>query len=282
MKAESPVTVVELVSGVDTSDGAGVRLKRLVGNSQLRHLDPFLLLDEFKSDQPDDYIGGFPEHPHRGFETVTYLLQGAMEHRDHLGNQGLLEPGSVQWMTAGRGVIHSEMPRQINGMLWGFQLWVNLPASEKLCQPRYQEFSAEQVPSAVDAQGVLRRVIAGHSLGVDGAVKGIGISPLYLDLQLPAGVTFEHPIDPESSAMAYLYQGSAELGDPAQAIAAGQLAVLGPGSGLRIRSGDSGARLLLIAGRPIREPIVQYGPFVMNTDEEIQQALQDYRQGRLV
>ena len=275
-------TIDQRINGVDTSDGAGVRLKRILGTHQLRHLDPFLLLDEFKSDQPDDYIGGFPDHPHRGFETVTYLLEGAMEHGDHLGNKGIMEPGSVQWMTAGRGVIHSEMPRQRNGLLWGFQLWINLPAKEKLCEPQYQEYSADQIPEVCDNNGVVRRVIAGHSLGVDGAVAGIGTDPLYVDIRLPANTRFEHPLSADSSTMIYLYQGGATIGDAAQSLNAGQLAVLSHASSVSIDSGSEGARLLLLAARPIKEPIVQYGPFVMNSEAEIQQALNDYQQGRLV
>ncbi len=281
MNRQKQAGVAQLITGTDTSDGAGVRLRRILGGSQLSHLDPFLLLDEFKSDRPDDYIGGFPEHPHRGFETVTYLLEGAMEHGDHLGNRGLLEPGSVQWMTAGRGVIHSEMPRQVDGLLWGFQLWVNLPAAEKFCEPRYQEFAADQIPEAIDSEGVKRRVIAGDSLGVRGVVTEIGISPLYVDLHIPAGIRFSHPLPADSAAMLYLYQGSAGLGESEEAVSAGQLAVLTDGRSITIQADGQGARLLLLAGQPLNEPIARYGPFVMNSEQQIQQALSDYQRGRL-
>lgn len=274
----SKAFVQQLVQGQATSDGAGVRLNRVIGNQQLRNIDPFLMLDEFKSDQPGDYIAGFPEHPHRGFETVTYLLAGAMEHGDHMGNSGVLLPGSVQWMTAGRGVIHSEMPKQVDGLLWGFQLWVNLPAARKMTDPAYQEYSAEEIPRVVDEKGIERRVIAGESLGVTGLISAPETQPLYVDLRMPAATEITHPLTLESVATLYVYEGMVEVAD--KPISAGHLAVLSRAEAVQLLAlQDSG--VLLIAGKPLHEPIVQYGPFVMNTQEEIKQAMDDFRQGRL-
>lgn len=272
--------VERVVTGQDTSDGAGVRLKRLVGSFQLSEVDPFLLLDEFKSDRPGDYLAGFPDHPHRGFETVTYMLAGAMEHRDHKGNRGLLGPGSVQWMTAGRGIVHSEMPRQQDGLMWGYQLWVNLPAADKMCEPRYQDIPAGAIPERRAGEAVVR-VVAGRSGDVEGAVQGIAVAPLYLDVVVPPRAAFEHAVPAGHTALACLASGEARIGgEDGPLLAAGQLAVLTDGTGFAATAGDEGARLLLIAGRPLREPIARYGPFVMNTREEIHQAFEDFRQGR--
>jgi len=276
--------VVRVIRGRETSDGAGVRLRRTLGGPELDHLDPFLLLDEFKSDDKDDYIAGFPDHPHRGFETVTYMLAGSMRHRDSRGNQGDLTAGSVQWMTAGRGIVHSEMPRQQDGLMWGFQLWVNLPAAEKMTEPRYQDVSPERVPEVAPSTGARVRVVAGRVAGVEGPVAGIATRPLYLDVSLDAGASFAHELPAGHNAFVYVFDGEAEVGPPDGAgtrVAAGHLAVLGEGDACLARAGERGARALLVAARPIGEPVVRYGPFVMNTREEIQEALRDFREGRL-
>jgi quercetin 2,3-dioxygenase len=277
-------SVVRIISGQPTSDGAGVRLTRMIGTPALEQLDPFLLLDEFKSDRADDYLAGFPDHPHRGFETVTYMLAGAMEHRDHAGNHGELQPGSVQWMTAGRGIVHSEMPRQRDGLMWGFQLWVNLPARDKMIAPRYQDIAPERVPEAKLGDGATARVIAGEVGGVRGPVEGITTEPLYLDVHLSSDAAVELPVTSGHNAFAYVYEGRATLGPASSAldVGTGQLAVLSDGDALRVAAGSAGARLLLLAARPLGEPIARYGPFVMNTREEILQAVDDYRNGRLL
>ena len=277
-------SVVKIISGQPTSDGAGVRLTRMIGTPALEQLDPFLLLDEFKSDRADDYLAGFPDHPHRGFETVTYMLAGAMEHRDHAGNRGELQPGSVQWMTAGRGIVHSEMPRQRDGLMWGFQLWVNLPARDKMMAPRYQDIAPERVPEAKLADGVTARVLAGEAGGIRGPVEGIATEPLYLDVRVSGGAVGELALASGHTAFAYVYEGLATLGPAASArnVGVGQVAVLSDGDVLRCASGPEGARFLLLAARPLREPIARYGPFVMNTREEIVQAVDDYRNGRLL
>jgi hypothetical protein len=278
--------VAKVVTGQPTSDGAGVRLTRVLGTPQLDHLDPFLLLDEFKSDKPDDYLAGFPDHPHRGFETVTYMLAGSMRHQDHVGNQGELVPGSVQWMTAGRGIIHSEMPRQKDGLMWGFQLWVNLPARDKMTAPRYQDIPPEKIPEVTLADGVRARVIAGEAGGVRGPVEGIATQPLYLDVRMAPRARVALSLQAAHNAFAYVYEGRVALGSAsdggAQEVAAGQLAVLGDGDRLTATTGDAPARFLLLAARPLREPIARYGPFVMTTREEIAQAVEDYRQGNFL
>ena len=271
----------------DVSDGAGVRLKRSIGTPGFDHLDPFLLLDEFRSDNASDYIAGFPSHPHRGFETVTYMLAGSMEHRDNMGNRGLLDAGSVQWMTAGRGIVHSEMPRQENGLMWGFQLWVNLPASDKMTAPRYQDIPPDAVPvvelrTENGESGGTVRVIAGEHDGIAGAVSGIATAPLYLDVRLLANAKLALPVTLGHHAFAYVYEGDAWLGEGAGSrLSTHQLGVLGDGDGVELRAGEAGARLLVIAGRPLNEPVERYGPFVMNTREEIAQAVRDFQSGRL-
>ncbi|HSE93027.1 MAG TPA: pirin family protein, partial [Methylomirabilota bacterium] len=241
-------------------------------------------LDEFKSDRPDDYLAGFPDHPHRGFETVTYMLAGAMRHQDHAGNQGELVAGSVQWMTAGRGIIHSEMPRQKDGLMWGFQLWVNLPARDKMTAPRYQDIAPEKIPEATLADGVTVRVIAGEASGVRGPVEGIATRPLYLDVRMRARTRASMTLQPGHSAFVYVYDGRAALGTDGggQEVAAGQLAVLSDGDRLSAATGDAPARFLMLAAMPLHEPIARYGPFVMNTREEIVQAVQDYQRGTLL
>jgi hypothetical protein len=285
--AMSERRVVKVVTGQPTSDGAGVRLTRVIGTPELDHLDPFLLLDEFKSDRPDDYLAGFPDHPHRGFETVTYMLAGSMRHQDHVGNRGELIAGSVQWMTAGRGIIHSEMPQQKDGLMWGFQLWVNLPAQAKMSAPRYQDIPPEKIPAVRLADGVSTRVIAGEAGGVRGPVEGIVTRPLYLDVTMGSRARFSHGIPVGHSAFAYVYDGRATFGATAtegvgREVTAGQLAVLGDGAQLSVLTTDVSARFLLLAARPLREPIARHGPFVMNTREEIAQAVEDYRQGTLI
>ncbi len=274
--------VERVVTGASVSDGAGVKLLRVLTSDLQRRLDPFLMLDEFRSDNPDDYLAGFPNHPHRGFETVTYMLAGRMRHRDNAGHEGLLTAGGVQWMTAGRGIVHSELPEQENGLMHGFQLWVNLPARDKLTAPDYRDLPAEAIPVYTADDGVTIKVIAGESDGVAGAVQREATAPLYLDLELPPGATHTVAIPPGHNAFVYIYQGQVELGRRGQRVAARQLAVLSntpESDGVLLRSAD-GARLLLIAGRPLHEPIVQWGPFVMNRREEIEAALADYRDGR--
>jgi redox-sensitive bicupin YhaK (pirin superfamily) len=266
-------------------DGAGVKLRRTIGTPALDSVDPFLLLDEFRSTEGTDYIAGFPDHPHRGFETVTYMLAGSFEHRDHLGNTGRLEPGSVQWMTAGRGIIHSEMPKQTDGLVWGFQLWVNLPASRKMCEPRYQDIPPDAVPEVILDDGVSLRVIAGPSYGATGAVNGIATEPLYVDARLPAGTRLDHPMLPGHSAFCYVYDGEGEIGGrdgkPGRTLGPGTLALLGDGSAVRAVAAGSPMRFLLVAARPIGEPVARHGPFVMNTREELVQAFRDYEAGTL-
>lgn len=273
--------VVKVITGQPTSDGAGVRLTRVIGTPALEQLDPFLLLDEFKSDRPDDYLAGFPDHPHRGFETVTYMLAGSMRHQDRAGNQGELVAGSVQWMTAGRGIIHSEMPQQKDGLMWGFQLWVNLPAKDKMIPPRYQDIAPEKIPEVTLADGVRARVIAGDAGGVRGPVEGIATRPLYLDVRMEPRSRVSLPMTPSDNAFAYAYQGSVALGPgaAAQEIASGELAVLGDGSRLSAATGGTPGRFLLLAARPLREPVARYGPFVMNTREQLAQAVEDYQRG---
>jgi len=274
--------VERIISGKETSDGAGVRLRRVLGQGKDSRMDPFLLLDEFGSDQPGDYIGGFPDHPHRGFETVTIMLEGRMLHQDHMGNRGLLEPGSVQWMTAGSGIIHSEMPQQLSGRMRGFQLWINLPAAEKMKPPAYQEFEAAQIPVARLGEGIKARVIAGRidsEQGVIvGPVTGVSVEPLVLDLEFGGESDWSMPIDSGLSCAVYVYEGQVEI--QGTLVRSGQAAIVGAGDQLTLQS-HTPARVLLLAARPIGEPVVQHGPFVMNSMEEIHQAMDDYRLGRL-
>lgn len=275
-------TIRQVIPAMETSDGAGVRIKRSLGQSQAVRMDPYLMLDEFGSDQAADYIAGFPAHPHRGFETVTYMIEGHMLHEDHLGNRGNLQNGGVQWMTAGRGIIHSEMPQQEEGMIRGFQLWLNLPAAEKMKAAGYRDIQAGDIPE-LELNGSTIKLIAG-SLEMDGqhhqgAVSGDTTKPLYLDIELAANGELSLPVASELNAMTYVYEGSASVaGSDLRKSAA---TVLDDGDSVTLQGGPGGARLLLIAGKPINEPIVQYGPFVMNSREEIEQALQDYRDGRL-
>jgi redox-sensitive bicupin YhaK (pirin superfamily) len=269
--------VGRVVRGMAASDGAGVKLNRVIGGPDLPQLDPFLLLDEFRSDDAADYLAGFPEHPHRGFETVTYMLAGRMRHRDNQGNTGLLGPGSVQWMTAGRGIVHSEMPEQENGLMQGFQLWVNLPAKDKMIAPRYQDIEPGRIPE-VETNGARVRVIAGSYGSVRGPVQADATAPLYLDVLLEDG-EFQADVPLEHNAFVYVYEGSLDIGG--RAVARGELAVLRGGDSVAASAGDAGARFILVAGRPLKEPVARYGPFVMNRPEEIQQAMRDFTEGRL-
>ncbi|MEX2476283.1 pirin family protein [Marinobacter sp.] len=278
--------VKQTIPALETSDGAGVRIKRSIGQQQTIRMDPFLMLDEFGSDQPQDYIAGFPSHPHRGFETVTYMIEGHMLHEDHLGNRGNLKNGGVQWMTAGRGIVHSEMPQQESGRMRGFQLWLNLPAAEKMKPAGYRDLQPEDIPG-FEVDGARLKLIAGEvTLGgvkMAGAVTGGSTQPLYIDLHLEPEGALSLPVEAALNAMLYLYEGNATLrhDEQAQPLAVATASILGDGDEIRVEAGPEGARLLLIAGRPINEPIVQYGPFVMNTRGEIEQTLKDFRDGRL-
>jgi len=277
----------QVISAIPTSDGGGVKLRRSLGQSQQLRLDPFLMLDEFSSTNADDYIAGFPDHPHRGFETVTYMLDGHMLHRDHLGNQGDLTPGSAQWMTAGSGIIHSEMPQQSSGRMRGFQLWVNLPAAEKMKPPAYQDIPAEEIPVQPLQGGGQVKIIAGTAeideQLIKGPIQGISTEPLFLDVQLPAEGHFAQPLPPEHNALIYLYEGQLEITSLAdtQALQTHSAGILSAGDRLEVYAGRTGAAFLVLAAQPIGEPIVQYGPFVMNTREQIEQAIADYQNGQL-
>ena len=277
--------VERLIQGQATSDGAGVRLTRLLTQDLQRRLDPFLMLDLFGTQNPGDYIGGFPDHPHRGFETITYMLQGRMRHRDSAGNEGLLVPGSVQWMTAGRGVIHSEMPEQQEGAMEGFQLWLNLPGRDKMQAPWYRDIASTEIPEW-HGEGVTARVIAGATHGVEGAVQRDATAALYLDLHLEPGASFTQPLPAAHNAFVVVYRG--ELNVAGTQVRTRRMAVLAntPGSdGVLLQAGTGvgteGARAILVAGQPLNEPIAQHGPFVMNTQQEIFQAVEDFRAGRL-
>jgi len=274
-------TVERLVVGQATSDGAGVKLTRVLTQNLQHRLDPFLMLDAFGSDNPNDYIAGFPDHPHRGFETVTYMIAGRMRHRDSAGHEGLLENGGVQWMTAGKGLIHSEIPQQEAGVMEGFQLWLNLHSSEKMSAPWYRDFQHADLPRVVTPQGVVVTVIAGESHGTRGAVTRDITQPLYLDLHLPGGTRFEQALPPTHNAFVYVYRGEVSIGG--QAVSARQMAILAnqpQATAVEIEA-STDAKVLLVAGQPLGEPIAQYGPFVMNTQQEIYQAVRDFREGKL-
>ncbi len=282
-QARSPIRVVR---GRPATDGAGVELTRVIGSPDLGMLDPFLLLDVFRSDNPGDYIAGFPDHPHRGFETVTYLLAGRVRHRDSAGHEGVIGPGGVQWMTAGRGIVHSEMPEQENGLLAGFQLWVNLPASHKMADPAYQEYGAHEIPLERRESGVEVRVIAGRtSRGTEGPIRQPLTEPVFLDVMLPPGAEWSEPMLRDRSGFVFLFKGGASmpgLDGKEQALEVNQLGVLGDGGDyVTVTAGQAGARLLMISARPLKEPVARYGPFVMNTRAEILQAFRDYETGRL-
>jgi len=283
-------SVKQIVHGMPTSDGAGVKLTRVIGQPQMPDLDPFLMLDEFGTDDPDDYIAGFPEHPHRGFETVTYMLDGRMRHRDNHGHEGVLVPGSVQWMTAGRGIVHSEMPEQQEGRMRGFQLWINLPGRDKLTAPNYQEYGPEKIPEAAVDGGARVKVIAGRVGEVSGPIVQPATDPIYLDISLDAGAEFSQTLPKGHAAFLYVYEGAMRVGEGESAATVGthELAVLGDGDLVRLEgrpgagpaTGRAPSRAILVAGRPLREPVAKYGPFVMNTREELMKAFEDYQSGR--
>lgn len=276
-----PRTIERIVSGIQTSEGAGVNLTRVITKDLQQRLDPFLLLDVFRTDNPDDYVAGFPEHPHRGFETITYMLSGHMRHRDSAGYEGLLQNGGVQWMTAGRGVIHSEMPEQENGVMEGFQLWLNLPARRKMIAPWYRDISKDEIPGYVTAEEVSVRVIAGASNGVVGAMTREETEPMYLDIELPADSLFSTTLPAEHNAFVYVYRGEVMIGGTE--VGEGRMAIFANSSQadgvVLISSGP--AKAILVSGKPLGEPIMQHGPFVMNTKDEILQAIKDFYEGRL-
>jgi quercetin 2,3-dioxygenase len=284
-------TLANVIEAIATSDGAGVKLRRSLGSRQTLRADPFLMLDEFFSDDPRDYIAGFPAHPHRGFETVTYMLDGHMRHEDHMGNRGELVAGAVQWMTAGRGIIHSEMPQQERGRMRGFQLWLNLPAREKMKPAAYRDIPPAEIPIVTLADGVQVKIIAGTFVAdgkathgpINGAKKDVSTDPLYLDVELPAGARFTHAVNPDYAAFLYPYEGSISVGPSthSQVLPRQNGGVLSAGDSIEVVAGAEGVRFLLLAARPLKEPVVQHGPFVMNTREEIEQAIFDYQTGKL-
>lgn len=276
--------VKTLISPKPVTEGAGVRLKRSIALPELDHVDPFLLFDHFGSDNPADYLKGFPMHPHRGIETVTYMMAGKVAHKDSIGNAGTITAGDVQWMTSGSGIMHEEMPQPVNGRMYGFQLWVNLPARLKMSDPNYQEYRADKLPVAVRADGTRITIVAGEVDGIAGPVTEIAIAPVYIDVALPAGATFSHPVTEGHTAIAYVFEGGGRFGDGSGEgqVQALTLAVFGDGDRIQAAAGASGMRFLLISGAPLNEPIARYGPFVMNTRAEIEQALQDLRNGSFV
>ncbi len=275
----------QILQGRETSDGAGVRIKRSLGQNQHARFDPFLMLDEFGSSSADDYIAGFPAHPHRGFETVTYMLEGHMLHEDHMGNKGHLRNGDVQWMTAGRGIIHSEMPQQEHGLMRGFQLWLNLPAAEKMKPAHYRDIPAAQIPTAELPGGGQIKVIANTAVVsnniVSGPIQGLSTEAIYWDIHLPMNAVFNHAIPGEHNTFIYVYEGDVAIGEDKRRLTRGNAGLLTKGDELRIEALQENTRFLVISGKPLKEPIVQYGPFVMNTTDEIEQAIQDYRAGTL-
>jgi hypothetical protein len=281
-----PRKVIEIIKPQTVMEGAGVRLKRSIATATLDHLDPFLLFDHFGSDNPDDYIKGFPMHPHRGIETVTYMINGHVNHKDSIGNSGSIGSGDIQWMTAGGGIMHEEMPQPAQGEMIGFQLWVNLPARLKMTKPRYQGILSNQIPEVTREDGVKIRVIAGEVDGVRGAISEIFADPAYLDVSIPAKGSFSHPVEKEHTAFAYVFEGRGFFGpdENAQQSSVSQpgLVVLGDGDYIRAGAANEPVRFLLISGKPLNEPIARYGPFVMNTQEEIQQALKDLKNGTFV
>jgi redox-sensitive bicupin YhaK (pirin superfamily) len=283
MKTNSPVRSIEkIIQGMDTSDGAGVKLKRILGSPELNMLDPFLLLDEFKNDNPDDYAAGFPDHPHRGFETVTYMMAGAFRHRDSKGHEGHLTSGSVQWMTAGRGIIHSEMPEQTDGLAWGYQLWLNLPAKLKMTEPKYQDIPSEKLP-VVEKDGLRVKVLAGEYGGVKSPGKSF-IPFTYLEVKLEPGKVLNHPAPEDQNAFIYVIEGKVKTGPEAEPsyVKAGHLGVFGGGASVRLEaSEDKPVHLLFASAQKLNEPVARAGPFVMNSQGELKQAFYDYQTGVL-
>ena len=283
-----PKLLQRVIAAQRTSDGAGVTLHRSLGQSPFTRLDPFLMLDEFGSDRPDEYIAGFPAHPHRGFQTVTYMLEGHMLHEDHLGNRGHLRSGAVQWMTAGRGIIHSEMPQQEQGAMRGFQLWVNLPAREKMCRAAYDDIDASRIPLVLTDVGrvkVIAGAFAAPGGAVEGPVTGVTTRPIFFDVELLPGKRFRHELPEAHSTYLYVFEGAlvpARDSSLERSLVRREGGVFAGGDSIEVTAGDAGARFLLLAAAPIGESVVQYGPFVMNTREEIEQAIRDYQSGRLV
>ena len=279
-----PRRVARVIRGMPATDGAGVELTRVIGQPALPMLDPFLLLDAFRSDKPENYLAGFPPHPHRGFETVTYLLDGRMRHKDNAGHEGVIEPGGIQWMTAGKGIVHSEMPEQENGLLEGFQLWVNLPAAHKMDPPGYQEYTVSHIPLEMRDGGVAVRVITGStSRGTRGPVVQPLTDPLYLDVKLPAGGEFVESTSPGHTTFVYVINGpvvATDMEGNSVQLERDDLGILAHGDVITLQAADTDARFLVVAGKPLNEPVARRGPFVMNTRDEIQQAYQDYEQGR--
>ena len=274
--------VARAITPLYVMEGAGVKLKRSIATSALDYLDPFLLFDHFGSDNPADYLAGFPMHPHRGIETVTYMLAGMVNHRDSLGNAGSIRAGDVQWMTAGRGIMHEEMPKPVDGKMEGFQLWVNLPAKLKMTKPRYQEIVSKNIPEYTRADGIRIRVIAGHVGDVNGAVTEIYADPDYLDVTMPAHTSFTHPIAQGHTAFAYVFEGEGKFDEAEHTIGAPRLVIFDDGHSIKVSTEAKPVRFLLVSGKPLNEPIARYGPFVMNTREEILQALQDLQDGTFV
>ncbi|WP_417468558.1 pirin family protein [Maricaulis sp.] len=270
--------ISQVSRGMPTSDGAGVKLTRMLGHQGLNDLDPFLMLDQFRSDNRDDYIAGFPSHPHRGFETVTIMLDGRMRHGDNKGHKGVIGPGGIQWMTAGRGIVHSEMPEQDEGRMWGFQLWVNLPAKQKMTAPRYQEFEAGQVPVETREGGRVRVLAGSSASGITGPVEQIATKPLLLDVTLEPGARFNEAVPAGQTVFIAVYKGEVSVGT--ETVKAPDLAVLSDGDAVDLTAGTEGASFILAAGQPINEPVARYGPFVMNTQAELQQAVADFQAGR--
>jgi len=283
---EQPRQVTRLIEPQFVVEGAGVKLRRSMPQRVLDYLDPFLLFDHFASDDPADYLAGFPMHPHRGIETVTYMLAGVVNHQDSLGNAGSIQAGDVQWMTSGRGIMHEEMPKPHDGKMAGFQLWVNLPAKLKMTRPRYQEVPSNIIPEAKRKDGVRIRVIAGKANGVQGPVTEIYADPAYLDVTIPAGVSFTHPIEPGHTAFAYVFEGKGKFGitdtEGGTTVSQPRLVSFGDGDHVRIAASEEAVRFLLVSGKPLNEPVARYGPFVMNTRQEIEQALLDLRNGTFV
>lgn len=279
-----PRRISRVIKGMSATDGAGVELTRVIGQPVLPMLDPFLLLDAFRSDKPEDYIAGFPPHPHRGFETVTYLLAGRMRHKDNAGHEGVIEPGGIQWMTAGKGIVHSEMPEQENGMLEGFQLWINLPANHKMDKPAYQEYASGHIPVETREGGIEVRVIAGAtSHGTRGPVLQPLTDPLYLDVSVPGRHEYSEELPESHNVFLYVINGSVSVededGQPVS-LARDDLGILRQGHSLELHAGQEDARFLLVSGKPLNEPVARGGPFVMNTKAEVRQAFEDYDQGR--
>lgn len=274
--------VIKSARGMATSDGAGVKLTRVIGTPLVDSVGPFLMLDEFRSDEPKDYLAGFPDHPHRGFETFTYMLAGRFRHRDNKGHEGVVGPGGGQWMTAGRGIVHSEMPEQEEGLAWGFQLWINLPAAEKMKPADYRDLQPGDIPVVTLPGGVVARVVAGRVGDVVGPIAERTTAPLFVEVQIPAGGEATVPVPRGHEAFVYPFEGSLSVGAPGseRALVRGELAVLGDGEHVRLRSTGEAARALLVAGKPLNEPIVKYGPFVMNTEAQIRQAIRDFEAGQ--